>query len=101
MEQSLMIMRTKIDADHQNGQDLRLHAHCTPPVWFIAAGRWPSDPQAFKKMKAALGLQLAEALEKSYGLITQLRERMGLWIQRQAGSPCCPRCLSWRDAAGS
>ncbi|KAF5838727.1 Nrap protein [Dunaliella salina] len=51
---------------------------CLEPVDVLVqienSGRWPSNPQAFKKMKAALGLQLAEALEKSYGLITQTSE---------------------------
>ncbi|GLC36668.1 hypothetical protein PLESTM_000487400 [Pleodorina starrii] len=30
------------------------------------SGRWPDDPTAFRKMKAALGLQLAGALASSY-----------------------------------
>ena len=35
---------------------------CTPP-----AGRWPDDPLAFSKTKAALGIQLAGSLETGYG----------------------------------
>lgn len=41
------------------------------------SGRWPTHPVAFKKMKAALGLQLSEALEKSYGLLTQVSSAGG------------------------
>lgn len=36
--------------------------------WFAtAAGRWPADEAAFRKTKAALGCQLAEALGSSFG----------------------------------
>ena len=35
------------------------HHHC--------AGRWPDDPLAFKKTKAALGLQLGMSLEAAFG----------------------------------
>ncbi|GIL78350.1 hypothetical protein Vretimale_7699 [Volvox reticuliferus] len=31
------------------------------------SGRWPEDPLAFRKMKAALGIQLANSLSSSYG----------------------------------
>ncbi|GLI63249.1 hypothetical protein VaNZ11_006146 [Volvox africanus] len=31
------------------------------------SGRWPDDPAAFRKMKAALGIQLSNALSLSYG----------------------------------
>lgn len=31
-------------------------------------GKWVDDLEAFKKMKAALGVQLAQALETSFGL---------------------------------
>lgn len=34
-------------------------------------GRWPDDPAAYLKTKAAIGLQLAAALEASYGLQVQ------------------------------
>lgn len=33
---------------------------------FLPAGRWPDDPLAFKKMKAALGLSIAQALTATY-----------------------------------
>lgn len=33
----------------------------------VPAGRWPDDATAFRKMKAALGLQLASSLSSSYG----------------------------------
>ena len=32
------------------------------------AGRWPEVPEAFRKMKAALGIQLAEELFTGFGL---------------------------------
>ncbi len=34
----------------------------------VYAGRWPADPTAFVKMKAALGVQLAQTIETSLGL---------------------------------
>ncbi|GFR51741.1 hypothetical protein Agub_g14187 [Astrephomene gubernaculifera] len=36
-------------------------------VTLESSGRWPDDPVAFRKMKAALGLQLAASLASSYG----------------------------------
>ncbi|KAG2496823.1 hypothetical protein HYH03_005229 [Edaphochlamys debaryana] len=36
-------------------------------VTLESSGRWPDDPMAFKKMKAALGLQLGSSLAASYG----------------------------------
>ncbi|KAL6748586.1 Nrap protein-domain-containing protein [Haematococcus lacustris] len=38
------------------------------------SGRWPAQPEAFTKMKAALGLQLAAALGKSCGIKAQVSE---------------------------
>lgn len=33
-----------------------------------AAGRWPDSHEAFLKTKASMGVQLAEALQSSFGL---------------------------------
>lgn len=38
------------------------------------AGKWADDPKAFRKMKAALGVQLAQALETSFGLDAEASE---------------------------
>ena len=37
-------------------------------------GKWADDPEAFRKMKAALGVQLAQALESSFGLDVEASE---------------------------
>lgn len=37
-------------------------------AWMWLTGKWADDPEAFRKMKAALGVQLAQALESSFGL---------------------------------
>ena len=34
----------------------------------MSVGRWPDDIEAFKKMKAALAVQIAEELFTSFGL---------------------------------
>lgn len=39
-----------------------------------ATGKWADHPEAFKKMKAALGVQLAQALESSFGLDAEASE---------------------------
>lgn len=38
------------------------------------SGKWADVPEAFKKMKAALGVQLAQALESSFGLDAEASE---------------------------
>lgn len=38
------------------------------------AGKWADNPEAFRKMKAALGVQLAQALESSFGLDAEASE---------------------------
>jgi hypothetical protein len=43
-----------------------------PLFYPLLAGRWPSNPVAFAKMRAALGVQLAGALEKAHGLTCQV-----------------------------
>ncbi|GAB4820593.1 hypothetical protein N2152v2_007639 [Parachlorella kessleri] len=51
---------------------------CLDPVEIICqlegSGRWPENVAAFLKMKAALGVQLAQALQASYGLEAQAAE---------------------------
>lgn len=42
--------------------------------FYVPSGRWPDDPEAYRKMKAALSLQLAGALEASLGLASQASE---------------------------
>lgn len=37
-------------------------------------GKWANDPEAFGKMKAALGVQLAQALESGFGLDAEASE---------------------------
>lgn len=37
-------------------------------IWSTDTGRWPDAPQAFLKMKAALGVQLAEELFTGFGI---------------------------------
>lgn len=48
------------------------------PAWqhdsVFCAGKWADDPEAFRKMKAALGVQLAQALESSFGLDARASE---------------------------
>lgn len=39
-----------------------------------AAGKWPDDVEAFQKMKAALGVQLADQIFLSYGTRTRASE---------------------------
>lgn len=41
-------------------------------MWHI--GKWADDPEAFRKMKGALGVQLAQALESSFGLDAEASE---------------------------
>ncbi|DBB01879.1 TPA: hypothetical protein ACH3X1_000480 [Trebouxia sp. C0004] len=38
------------------------------------SGKWADDPEAFRKMKAALGVQLAQVLETSFGLDAEASE---------------------------
>ncbi|KAL3158789.1 hypothetical protein ABBQ32_011516 [Trebouxia sp. C0010 RCD-2024] len=38
------------------------------------SGKWADDPEAFRRMKAALGVQLAQALESSFGLDAEASE---------------------------
>ena len=38
------------------------------------AGKWADDPEAFRKMRGALGVQLAQALESSFGLDAEASE---------------------------
>jgi hypothetical protein len=45
-----------------------------PSLPFSTPGRWPEDPAAFAKAKAALGLQLAGALEAGCGYRTVASE---------------------------
>eukprot|EP00201_Polytomella_parva_P016590 CAMPEP_0175062280 /NCGR_PEP_ID=MMETSP0052_2-20121109/14081_1 /TAXON_ID=51329 ORGANISM="Polytomella parva, Strain SAG 63-3" /NCGR_SAMPLE_ID=MMETSP0052_2 /ASSEMBLY_ACC=CAM_ASM_000194 /LENGTH=302 /DNA_ID=CAMNT_0016328285 /DNA_START=103 /DNA_END=1007 /DNA_ORIENTATION=- len=44
---------------------------CVDPIPIMVqlenSGRWPSHPEAFLKMKAAIGVQLAEQLQSSFG----------------------------------
>ncbi|GAX78374.1 hypothetical protein CEUSTIGMA_g5816.t1 [Chlamydomonas eustigma] len=51
---------------------------CLEPVEVLvqleASGRWPDDPQAFSKTKAALGLQLAGLIETGFGYKTVASE---------------------------
>ena len=70
-------------------------------------GKWADDPQAFKKMKAALGVQLALGLESSFGLDAEASEdyvdvltdgfaiRLFLFSNRFAGSSCPLVLLFW------
>lgn len=37
-------------------------------VWGYCAGRWPDHPEAFLKVKAAMGCQLADELASGFGL---------------------------------
>lgn len=68
-------------------------------------GKWADDPEAFRKMKAALGVQLAQALESSFGLDAEASQdyvdvltggfaiRLFLFSNRcaaQAGFSFCP-----------
>eukprot|EP00798_Chlamydomonas_sp_ICE-L_P031575 gene31575-6769_t len=51
---------------------------CLEPISILVqlegSGRWPENPEAFKKMKAAMGLQLAEALHRNHALHTSATE---------------------------
>lgn len=59
-------------------EDLRVNGEqssvprCLPAVEILCqlegSGRWPDGPAAFAKMKAALGVQLAQKLEESFGI---------------------------------
>lgn len=40
----------------------------------LPAGRWPAEEAAFRKTKAALGCQLAEALASSFGAAASASE---------------------------
>jgi hypothetical protein len=39
-----------------------------------SAGKWPASAAALRKVKAALGVQLAHALEKGHGLMCRVSE---------------------------
>ena len=68
----------------------------------VVAGKWADEPEAFKKMKAALGVQLAQALESSFGLDAEASEdyvdvltdgfaiRLFLFSNRSAALCCIP-----------
>ena len=61
-------------------------------------GKWADDPEAFKKMKAALGVQLAQALESSFGLDAEASEEYvdvltdGFAIRLFLFSKTCTHC---------
>jgi U3 small nucleolar RNA-associated protein 22 len=55
---------------------------CLEPVELLCglegSGRWPDDPEAHAKTKAAVGVQLAHLLQSSFGLDAQ-----GVCVQRE------------------
>lgn len=40
----------------------------------LIAGKWPAEEAAFRKVKAAIGVQLAAALETSFGFSVSAAE---------------------------
>lgn len=62
------------------------------------SGKWPSDEQAFGKMKAALSCEISAGLETQFGLVSRVTERytdvhvnslalrMWLWSDRDAAN---------------
>ena len=57
-----------------SGKCLKISDQHSLDVVFDCAGKWADDPEAFKKMKAALGVQLAQALESSFGVDAEASE---------------------------
>lgn len=53
-------------------------ARCLEPVELVCqlegSGKWPDSPEAFQKMKAAMGCQLAQQLQQALGMEAQASE---------------------------
>lgn len=61
-EQASQLLGLQVEGLGENGPVRGLNA------FLFIAGRWPDALAAFKKMKAALGVQLAEELFTGFGL---------------------------------